>query len=732
MELVVLIFVLCVGVGLLGAIAWRERAPQAMQTVELRFDDRVSVGAVESLVGSVAGLPARAVVVLDVAASDAGIRHFLHAPQQTLDSLRSQWRGLMPGLRLDAPVELAAGEYRLGAVLRLAGRHAVVRRDAAAGAAAGMLASLQPLAAGEAVLLRWTLRPGGRPTPPHLTGEGQASGLAAWLWHEPDLSSAHLRALQTKYAGSVLAGVGVVAVAAAHPKRAAHLLSRVVSPVRARSAATGGFAIRRLGTRRLRRLTDRPTRGRASLFSPAELAAVVGFPIEGPVLPGLVLGTAPVLMPSPRIPRRGRVLAVSTWPGDDRVLAQPVIGGLSNMLVPGPSGVGKSSFICSLAVQDLQAGRGFLLIDGKGDLAQDVLARVPKGREVVVLDPGADGPQPGLRLFGAGTDPHLTADLILGVLAAIAPGEFGPLSARWLRLGLLLLAHDDATLADLPAVFLREGYRRRLVARLGDRLARESWAAFEAMSPKQRVHELAAPLNKVEEIIGRRVIRTVVGQSRPKLDLADVFKRNLAVVVALRPGQIGAPAARLLGALVLHQFFVALQARSAVPPAARRPAFAYIDEPKVLGDMPVPIDSLYELARGLGCGVLTACQSLVQLPTGLRAAATSNSATLVAFRQNAADSRLLAPELPGVTPEQLQHLGAYEVLMRIGLGPGDVTAPVSGRTLPPPAATSDPEMVRRASAERYGADPAEVDAALAARYDTHDPEMPVGVTRRAS
>jgi hypothetical protein len=512
------------------------------------------------------------------------------------------------------------------------------------------------------------------------------------------------------------------------------LLSRVVSPLRARSAATGQIFARRLNAQGLQRLAGGASRWRLSLFSPGELCGAIGFPIEGPVLPGLVLGTAPVLMPSPRIPRAGRVLAVSTWPGEDRVLAQPVVGGLSHLLAAGPSGVGKSSFILSLAVQDLLAGRGFLLIDGKGDLAEDVLARVPEGREVVVLDPGAGGPQPGLRLFDKSADPHLTADLILGVLAAIAPGEFGPLSARWLRHGLLLLAHagDDATLADLPAVFLREGFRRRLVAKLRDPLARENWAAFEAMGAPERAHQLAAPLGKVDEIIGRRVIRAVVGQAQPKLDLADVFKRNLAVVVSLGPGRIGGPAARLLGALVVHQFFLAVQARSGVAPAARRPAFLYVDEPRILEDIPTPIDSLYELARGLGCGVLTACQSLAQLTPGLRAAATSNSATLIAFRQNAADSRILSPELIGVTPEQLQNLRAYEVVMRVGLGPGDVTAPVTGRTLPPPPPTSDPDEVRRVSGERYGASPDEIDAALAARYAANEPETPIGVSRRAS
>ena len=59
------------------------------------------------------------------------------------------------------------------------------------------------------------------------------------------------------------------------------------------------------------------------------------------------------------------------------------------------------------------------------------------------------------------------------------------------------------------------------------------------MSPQERVHQISAPLSKVEELIGRRVVRGVVGQSQPKLDLHEVLRAGKVVLVALSPGQIG-------------------------------------------------------------------------------------------------------------------------------------------------------------------------------------------------
>jgi hypothetical protein len=414
-------------------------------------------------------------------------------------------------------------------------------------------------------------------------------------------------------------------------------------------------------------------------------------------------------------------------------LAQPV--GAGHTLIAGPTGTGKSSLICSQAVQDVQGGRGFVLMDGKGgDLATDVLARLGDRTDVFFLDPGSGYAPPGLRLFGRGADPELTAELVLGIFADLFGDSWGPLSSKWLRAALLLLAHDrQASLADLPFVFASSAYRRRLLGRSRDTLLHATFAAFENMGAAERSHQLAAPLQKVEEVIGRKAVRGVLAQPDPKLDMHEVLRAGKVVVVSLSPSRIGSVAARLIGALTLFTFFQAVQGRASVAPERRRPFHLYIDEPAVLGDIPVPIDSLLEMARGLGVGVTLSAQSLTQLPAHLRAAVTTNAATSVVFAQNsAADARLLAGDLPGIEAEALQNLGKFEAILRIGLGPGDVAPPASGRTLPPPPPTSDPEAVRRASAARYGTDLDTVDAALRERHQNPESgrQKPVGRLRR--
>ena len=191
---------------------------------------------------------------------------------------------------------------------------------------------------------------------------------------------------------------------------------------------------------------------------------------------------------------------------------------------------------------------------------------------MILLDPAEPGPVPGLRVFGQGADPELTADLILGVLQDLFRDSWGVRSSQYLRLGLTSLAHDpEATFGDLPFLFSDEAYRRRVVARLTDPLLLAAWEEFEQLRPAERSNQLGAPLQKLSELLGRRVLRGVLSQPRPTLDLREAMRSNRIVLVTLSAGRLGAPASRLLGALLVHALFNAVQARTALPEAARTP-----------------------------------------------------------------------------------------------------------------------------------------------------------------
>jgi len=439
-------------------------------------------------------------------------------------------------------------------------------------------------------------------------------------------------------------------------------------------------------------------------------------------------------MPSHRIPRSGsgRVFATATWSGaEQRQLVQPVEGAMSHTLILGPTGTGKSQLICNLAAQDIEQGRGVLLLDLKGDTASSLLEQIPAERagDVIVLEPASGLPVPGLRVFGDG-DPELVADMLLQTFHGLFRDSFGVRSHQYLRQGFVTLAHDsEATLVDLIYLFNDPGYRARLVGQLDDPMLQAAWAAYEQMKPAEQAVQLASPLRKIHEVVGRRVVRAVLAQRSPRFDMHQVLAEGKIVVVSLSPGRLGEPAAQLLGALVVYELYKAVLARQAVPERARRPFGFYLDEPKILtAGAPIPLDAMFELFRGHGCAITLGGQAISQLPRDVQRAALTNAATLAAFRQTRADAELLARELAGISAEGLQHLGRFEVAARLGLGSGDVAPVTTGRTLPPRSPISDPDDIRRQAAARYGVDAAVVDRQLQERRaEPGDDAAPIGV-----
>ncbi|MDO8213476.1 type IV secretory system conjugative DNA transfer family protein [Conexibacter sp. CPCC 206217] len=696
----------------------RHRRLKSWRVVRLQFSRDVSEDAAVALVSAVAGLARDISVVFEIRATRDGIEHRLGSDQATIDTLAGRLRAVLPRVRLD-PVEVETDTpFRLGRSVHLRGRARALRQDELAQTNTNLLAAMQPLRGREVLLLRW------------LVASSRATTVTR-VRHGELVEPEERRRLRMKNDGPVVRAVGTVAVAAGHSERAAHLLSRITAVLRSRATAYG-----RLSTpTRSAAGVKRALRRRSYFFigeryAAKELAALLALPIEGPVLPGVSLGTSPVLMPSNRLPRSARVYGIATWPGAERPVAQPVLGAMSHNLITGPTGVGKSTLLTSLMLGDIEHGRGALLIDGKGDTAKAVLERLPENRrDVIVLDCASAGPLPGLRLFG-GADPQLAADVVLGVLSDLFRESWGVLSERYLRAGLVAVAQDSsATLADVAYVFTDAAYRRKLVGRMRDPLTRATFANFEAMSAGERQQQLAAPLGKLGQLLGRPVVRTVLGQQEPQLDFRRVLARQQTVIVSLTPARIGAPAARLVAALLVFAFFQAVQSRISLPEAKRRPYMVFLDEPRALGDLPMPVDALLEQARGLGVSVTLSPQSLQQLPKRVRDAALTNVATRIVFRQDADDARLLARDLRGVSAEELGDLAAFEAVARIGIGPGDLAPLATIRTVPLQPATADAAAIQAASEQRYGETLERVDEALEAR---HRPaaQAPVGRIRR--
>src|SRR6266542_1497370 len=175
----------------------------------------------------------------------------------------------------------------------------------------------------------------------------------------------------------------------------------------------------------------------------------------------------------------------------------------SHIYIIGKTGTGKSTLLETMAVQDLEAGNGFALIDPHGDLVERIAARVPASRRNDVIYLNAPDPaQP----FGYNPLRHVSEDRIalaasglMEVLKKMWPDAWGVRMEHILRNVLMaLLEQPAATMHDILRVFSDSTFRKEVAKSLRNEPVRRFLEKeFEKFSFGYRADGVAPIQNKV-------------------------------------------------------------------------------------------------------------------------------------------------------------------------------------------------------------------------------------------
>ena len=667
-------------------------------------------------------------VVLEARGHARRLTYLLGSPVTDAAVVVEALQGLCPDvvlipLREHRPVVTTAGKVKLST------RHRAVTTADLPGQTRGVMAALARARTDEHLALQVILGP--RRIPLAVPTQSPSSVVAPWYqvaWHGngQTIDSEKRTALRTKVSEAGFACTIRLGVTAATPRRRELLLLGLMAALRASEAPGVHLRLRREAANRLTAATP-PWRWPLRL-GVHEVLALSGWPISTPGkdddLPGLPPSHPVPLPPLPVTGKAERVLALSTAPGPVQPLHLPIREQLKHLHVLGPTGVGKSTLLGHLALADIEAGRSLVVIEPKGALVDDILARIPKHRrdDVVVLDPADTLAPVGLNPLagGHGRRPEVVVDALLAVFHQLWADAWGPRTQDILHAALLTLARrPDASLVMLPLLLTNPGFRRSITqaAVREDPVALGSfWAWYEQLSDAERMAVIAPVMNKLRAFLLRPSMRAVVGQVRPRFTLRQVFTDRKILLVPLSKGTVGPEAAALLGSLVVADLWQATLERTTIPEAKRHPVHVIIDEVQDYLRLPTDLADALAQARGLGVGFTLAHQYLDQLPASMRSAVLGNARSRVCFHLPPSDAAVMAKGHPELVPDDFTALGAFQIYASLQGNAATqqrVDRYVSCRTQPLPPATAAPEQLRRLSRERYGRPLGDIEAELA-------------------
>ena len=378
-----------------------------------------------------------------------------------------------------------------------------------------------------------------------------------------------------------------------------------------------------------------------------------------------------------------------------------------HIYVIGKTGMGKTTLLENMALNDIRSGKGVAIVDPHGDFAEKILKFIPSQRtnEVIYFNP-SDADYPIAFNVMEKVDPqyqHLVCSGLISVFKKIWADSWGPRLEYLLRNTLLaLLEYPNSTLLGVNRMLVDKEYRKKVVSRVSDPVIRSFWEDEFTKYSNQFATEAISPIqNKVGQFLSNPMVRNIVGQTKSSIDMREIIDNQRILVINLSKGRIGEDYSALLGAMLITKIQLAVMSRVDIPEKERKDFYLYVDEFQNFATESFA-DILSE-ARKYRLNLIIAHQYIGQLEEKVSDAVFGNVGTIISFRVGAADAEILEKEFaPVFYINDIVNLGKYDIYLKLMID-GIAGDAFSATTLPSPdiSETKNEEKIIKISRERY-------------------------------
>ena len=370
-----------------------------------------------------------------------------------------------------------------------------------------------------------------------------------------------------------------------------------------------------------------------------------------------------------------------------------------HVYVIGKTGMGKSTLLENMAVQDIKNGEGMAFIDPHGKTAELLLEYVPEHRQkdVVYFAP-FDMEYPISFNVLESVDPDKRHLVVSGLMSTFKKIWQDAWSARMeyilTNTLLALLEYPDATLLGVNRMLSDKAFRNQVISYVTDASVKAFWTQeFANYTERMAAEAVPAIQNKIGQFTANALIRNMIGQPKSSFDIRKMMDQGKIFIINLSKGRIGESNANLLGGMLITKIYLAALSRADIPDRVLKTLpnfYLFVDEFQSFANESFA-DILSE-ARKYKLNLTMAHQYIEQMEEEVRAAVFGNVGTMIVFRVGAFDAEVLEKEFaPQFTAEDIVNLGIFQIYLKLMID-GISSQPFSATTLPPIAKPENSSM----------------------------------------
>ncbi|MBP8960678.1 ATP-binding protein [Patescibacteria group bacterium] len=471
---------------------------------------------------------------------------------------------------------------------------------------------------------------------------------------------------------------------------------------------------------------DIPIYRSVSVLNTAELATIFHFPGENVKTPG-ILWLKARRAPAPEdVPEEGLYLGINEFRGKQKKVYMKEKDRTRHFYIIGQTGTGKSEFMKTLALQDMENGEGLAFIDPHGSDIDDILEKVPEHRidDVILFDASDDKRPIGLNMLEAHSEEekHMTINAFIGLLYKLydpnRQGIMGPQLERAIRnVMLTAMADPESTMVDVLRILIDENYAKSFLPKLDDPLVKRYWTDEMAnTSDYHKGEKMGYFVSKFDRFVTDRTMRHMLGQPHSALNFHKIMAEKKILLVDLSKGKIGEENSNFIGLLLVPRILQAALARATKLGKEDFPNFyLYVDEFQNFATD--DFATILSEARKYKLNLIVAHQFVSQLDEKIKEAVFGNVGSMAVFRIGADDAEYMEKQFePTFTQSDLINLPIGNFYTRLLVG-GHPTRPFSMKVdwdaVNEVNSHKSPERameIRKRSREKYGVPVEEVEA----------------------